>query len=59
MIQHLHINYFWNEEYKNLNYFQEPFNDPDSVAHWVTRGYSGPFTGWMCDMRNPQPSWNQ
>ena len=22
-------------------------------------GHTGPFGGWMCDMRNPQPSWNQ
>jgi hypothetical protein len=59
MIQRLHINHFWDDEYKNLNYIQEPFNDPDNVARWVTQGYSGTFTGWMCDMRNPQPSWNQ
>jgi hypothetical protein len=58
-ITKMHLARFWDDEYKSLNYIREPFNDPDSVAHWVTQGYSGPFTGWMCDMRNPQPSWNQ
>lgn len=55
----LHLAKFWDDEYKSLNYTREPFNDPESVATWVTQGYSGPFTGWMCDMRQPQPSWNQ
>lgn len=55
----LHIGKFWDDEYKNLNYIREPFNDPVSVGIWVTQGYSGPFTGAMCDMRSPQPAWNQ
>jgi hypothetical protein len=59
MIQRLHINKFWDDEYKNLNYIREPFNDADSLAQWTTQGYTGPFTGAMCDMRYPQPSWNQ
>jgi hypothetical protein len=54
----LHFARFWDDEYKKLDYIREPFNDPASVATWVTQGYSGPFTGWMCDMRSPQPSWN-
>ena len=58
-ITKMHLARFWDDEYKNLNYIREPFNDPDSIAHWVTQGYSGPFTGWMCDMRSVQPSWNQ
>lgn len=58
-VDKLHIVPFWNNEYKSLHYIREPFNDPDSVASWVTQGYSGSFTGWMCDMRSPQPSWNQ
>ena len=58
-VSKLHIGKFWDDEYKNLNYVREPFNDPVSVNTWVTQGYSGPFTGLMCDMRAPQPSWNQ
>lgn len=54
----LHFAKFWDDEYKNLNYTREPFNDPESLSTWVTQGYSGPFTGWMCDMRSAQPSWN-
>lgn len=54
----LHINKFWDDEYKNLDYVREPFNDPDSLAIWTTQGYTGPFTGFMCDMRQAQPSWN-
>ena len=58
-VSKLHIGKFWDDEYKNLNYVREPFNDPASVNTWVTQGYSGPFKGLMCDMRTPQPSWNQ
>ena len=58
-VSKLHFQPFWDQEYKTLDYSREPFNDPDSVGLWVTQGYSGPFTGYMCDMRKPQPSWNQ
>lgn len=54
----LHINKFWDDEFKQLDYVREPFNDPESVALWSTQGYTGPFTGVMCDMRKRQPSWN-
>jgi hypothetical protein len=50
---------FWNEEYKTLNYINEPFNDVVSTTTWVDQGYPLRFTGDMCDMRSPQPSWNQ
>lgn len=49
---------FWDDSYKTLNYARESFNDPYSISKWVSLGYSGPFTGFMCDMRNPQPEWN-
>jgi hypothetical protein len=49
---------FWDDEFKNLNYVNESFNDPDSVNQWVNQGYYNRFTGDMCDMRSPQPSWN-
>lgn len=57
-ISKLHIAKFWDDEYRQLSYIREPFNDPESLAKWTTQGYSGPFTGAMCDMRSPQPSWN-
>jgi hypothetical protein len=50
---------FWDDEFKSLNYIQEPFNDPVSVNRWITQGYSGKIVGAMCDMQQSQPSWNQ
>ena len=51
---------FWNDEYKTLDYVDEEFNDPVAVDNWIQQGYrAGTFGGWMCDMRSPQPSWNQ
>lgn len=49
---------FWDDEYKKLNYIQEPFNDPDSVSQWLAQGYQSKIVGAMCDMRQQQPSWN-
>lgn len=49
---------FWDEEYKSLNYVKEKFNDPAALISWEDAKFRGPFGGWMCDMRNPQPSWN-
>ena len=50
---------FWNNEYKDLDYRYEQFNDVESVQRWLNQGYAEKFTGDMCDMRRPQPSWNQ
>jgi len=50
---------FWDDEYKNLDYIKEKFNDPDTEIAWQDSGFRGPFGGWMCDMRSPQPLWNQ
>jgi hypothetical protein len=50
---------FWNDEYKNLEYINEPFNDIPLTEKWLFQGYANQFTGDMCDMRSPQPSWNQ
>jgi hypothetical protein len=50
---------FWDDEYKSLDYVNESFNDINSTALWVSQGYPFKFTGDMCDMRSPQPSWNQ
>jgi len=50
---------FWDDEYRHLNYINEPFNDAESKETWLAAGYPERFTGDMCDMRSPQPSWNQ
>jgi hypothetical protein len=50
---------FWDEEYKNLIYINEAFNDADQLKIWLNQGYADHFTGDMCDMRSQQPSWNQ
>jgi hypothetical protein len=52
------IDPFWDDEFKKLNYIQEPFNDPVSVNQWLNQGYQSKIVGAMCDMRQPQPSWN-
>jgi hypothetical protein len=49
---------FWNEEYKTLDYIQEPFNDSEDVAQWLRQGYQAKICGDLCDMRSQQPSWN-
>jgi len=50
---------FWNDDYKSLDYINEPFNDTPQTHAWQAQGYSNHFTGDMCDMRSPQPEWNQ
>ena len=52
------IDPFWDDEYKHLNYVQEPFNDQNDVQNWLAAGYQPKFCGAMADMKNPQPSWN-
>jgi hypothetical protein len=53
-----HIDPVWNDSFKQLEYIQEPFNDPESQAAWEQQGYGPKFTGAMCDMRRSQPTWN-
>ena len=50
---------FWDNEYKTLNYVNESFNDTVLAQEWLKQGYANNFTGDMCDMRSPQPTWNQ
>jgi hypothetical protein len=50
---------FWNEEYKNLDYVNEPFNDTPQIHIWQAQGYANQFTGDTCDMRSIHPTWNQ
>jgi hypothetical protein len=54
-----HIPKFWDDEFKKLDYINETFNDTESIERWTALGYANKFTGDMCDMRSPQPSWNQ
>jgi hypothetical protein len=50
---------FWDDEYKHLDYENESFNDTKQLAVWQSQGYADRLTGDMCDMRSPQPQWNQ
>jgi len=59
MMQTYRIPAFWDDAYKHLDYVRESFNDQASVDKWRQQGYTGPFTGYMCDMRSTQPKWNQ
>ena len=59
MITHYKIEKFWDDEYKHLDYIQEPFNDPVSVNRWLTQGYTNKICGELCDMRHILPTWNQ
>lgn len=52
------ISKFWDDEFKSLDYIQEPFNDPASVEQWLNQGFSNKICGELCDMRHHQPSWN-
>jgi hypothetical protein len=54
-----HIPKFWNDEFKQLSYSNENFNDIISIENWMSQGYANKFTGDMCDMRSPQPTWNE
>jgi hypothetical protein len=50
---------FWDDSYKTLEYINETFNDTTLAKQWTAQGYPNQFTGDMCDMRSPQPTWNQ
>jgi hypothetical protein len=53
-----HLPVFWDDEFKKLDYVNEEFNDTANLERWTALGYANKFTGDMCDMRRPQPSWN-
>ena len=53
-----HIPKCWDDEFKELLYNNEQFNDVDSLQQWTSLGYANRFTGDMCDMRSTQPTWN-
>lgn len=51
------IQRFWDDEFKKLDYIQEPFNDPESVDLWMSQGYQSKICGDLCDMRHRLPTW--
>jgi len=53
------IERFWDDEFKNISYVQEPFNDPITVANWVSQGYQAKICGDLADMRHKLPTWTQ
>ncbi len=53
-----HIPVFWDQEYRDLDYVHEPFNDPADVQRWLAQGYQSKICGDLADMRGRQPSWN-
>ena len=52
------IERFWDDEFKTIDYIQEPFNDPASVNLWFTQGYQNKICGDLADMRHTLPSWS-
>jgi hypothetical protein len=62
MVTRAHVKYkllrFWDNEFQNLDYVNEPFNDPQAVSMWRSQGFAERFTGDMCDMGRAQPTWN-
>jgi hypothetical protein len=55
-----HIEPWWGLRHRELDYFQEPFNDSKSLSEWRSLGYTQKkFTGDMYDMRRPEPEWMQ
>lgn len=49
---------FWDDSYKKLPYYRNPFNCNTAVNRWREQGFTQEhFTGEMCDMRSDLPSW--
>lgn len=52
-----HIEPWW-QDYHDLPFVSEPFNDDLALHEWQALGYTQTrFTGDMYDMRNPEPPW--
>ena len=53
-----HTDPVWKDQYKDLIYINEPFNDLISLKEWRDLGYTQTkFTGDMYDMRQEEPDW--
>jgi len=51
-----HVDPWWKHEHRDLDYHNEPFNNPADLDRWRKMGYTHTkFTGDMYDMRNPAP----
>jgi hypothetical protein len=48
---------FWDDEFKTLDYINEPFNDPETVELWMRQGYHSKICGDLSDMRHRLPTW--
>jgi len=57
VVSEYHIERFWDDGYKHINYVHEPFNDPASVQQWLQQGYPDQFCGELADMRHQLPDW--
>lgn len=57
-VNEYHIERFWDDEFKHIDYIQEPFNDPASVNLWISQGYHSKICGDLADMRHRLPSWS-
>ena len=56
-----HIEPFWDEEYKTLDYRKELFNDSYMIDEWRENGYDNDienFSGKMANHSDPLPSWH-
>ena len=52
---------FWDDEYKNLDYRKEIFNDEYAIDEWRKQGYDNDvdyFSGKMANHYDPLPSWH-
>lgn len=58
-VSEYHIKPFWDDQYQRLDYVNEPFNDPATVAQWLEQGYHNNFCGDLADMRHRLPDWCQ
>ena len=56
-----HIEPFWDEEYKTLDYRKALFNDSYMIDEWRENGYDNDienFSGKMANHSDPLPSWH-
>jgi hypothetical protein len=53
-----HVEPWWGQSHRGLDYINEPFNDDVSLAEWRRLGYTQTkFTGDLYDMRFAEPQW--
>ena len=53
-----HVDTVWWDNYQELEYKNEQFNDADALEYWRDLGFSQQkFTGDLYDMRNAEPNW--